>query len=69
MFYFIFKCLDTFEVTEAAHRTAVLLSLYIMVLVYAYGIPMLLARCFMNCILVVHSLVVNILASQELRGF
>ena len=62
-----FKCLIPFEVTEFAHRTAALLSLYILVLEYSYGLPISLARCFSYWIYGAHSSVAMILASQELK--
>ena len=46
-----------FEVTEDAHWTVALLSLYILVREYAYGIPILLARCFSDCGSMSHPLV------------
>ena len=62
-----FKCLMPFEVTEAAHWTAALLLLYILVLEYASGIPMLLEQLFRDWSLEVHSLVDVISDPQELR--
>ena len=63
-----FRCLIPFEVTEAAHWTAALLSLYILVREYAYGFPILLAQCFSDWSSVAYSLVAMIYASQELNA-
>ena len=68
MFNLRFKCLITFEVTEAAHWTAAFLSLYIFSRACAYEMPMSLAQCCSDWSLVVHSLVVMISASQELKA-
>ena len=56
-----FKCLIPFEVTEASHLTAALLSLYILVLAYDSEMPMLLAWCSMDWSSVAHLLVATIL--------
>ena len=54
----------TFEVNEATHLTYALLSLYILVLAYYYGIPMSLVKCFSDWSYMVHLLVAVILASH-----
>ena len=56
------------EVTKYAHRTAALLSLYILVIDYASEIPIMLAQCFSNWSSVAHLLVAMILASRELNA-
>ena len=63
-----FKCLMPFEVTEAAHWTVALLSLYILVREYASVIQISLARCLGDWSSVAHSLVAMISASQELNA-